>query len=244
MFLVIDIGNTNQKAALFDDKGCQISFIQQITLTVSNLQTLIGQHNLHSAILSSVGNMDSTVLNWLEHQVRLIQFSTNLPLPLQIQYESAGTLGTDRIACAVAANAMFPNQNVLSIQAGTCLVTDFVDSTNTYLGGSISPGLQMRFHALHEHTAHLPLLEPQTINSFTGNSTQNSILSGVINGLSCEIDGFIGHYLTHYPDTVTILTGGDAPLLQNYIKNRIFAAPNLVLQGLYKILRYNTDDLS
>jgi len=184
------------------------------------------------------------VLNWLEHQVRLIRFSTKLQLPIQIQYESADTLGTDRIACAVAANAIYPNQNVLSIQAGTCLVTDFVDESNIYHGGSISPGLQMRFHALHEHTAHLPLLEPHPIPSFTGNSTQNSILSGVIHGLTCEIDGFIDHYRTLHPDTMVVLTVGDAPFLQNYIKNRIFAAPNLVLQGLYKILRYNTDDLS
>lgn len=244
MFLVIDIGNTNQKAALFDQNGCQVSFMRKKILTIGDLQTMIGQHELDSAILSAVGNMDGTVLNWLEHQVRLIRFSTDLRLPIQIEYESADTLGTDRIACAVAANAIYPNQNVLSIQAGTCLVTDFVDADNIYHGGSIAPGLQMRFHALHEHTAHLPLLEPQPISSFTGNSTQNSILSGVIHGLTCEIDGFIDHYRTLYPDTMAILTGGDAPLLQNYIKNRIFAAPNLVLQGLYKILRYNTDDLS
>ena len=242
MFLVIDIGNTFHKAALFDNKGNQVSFVHQKTLTIRDLQKLIGQHDLDAAILSTVGTADEDVLNWLEHNVRLIRFSADLRLPIPIQYDSIDTLGTDRIACAVAANTLFPDKNVLAIQAGTCLVTDFVDASNTYLGGSIAPGLSMRFHALHDYTAHLPLLEPEPITSFTGNSTQNSILSGVIHGLACEIDGFIDHYRTHYPDTMVVLTGGDAPLLQDYIKNRIFAAPNLVLQGLYIILRFNVDE--
>lgn len=242
MFLVIDIGNTLHKAALFDNKGCQTSIIQQKTLTISDLQTLVGQHNLDAAILSAVGAVDDNVINWLESNVKLIRFSSDLHLPIQIQYDSADTLGTDRIACAVAANALFPNKNVLAIQAGTCLVTDFVDASNTYHGGSIAPGLRMRFHALHDYTAHLPLLEPEQITSFTGNSTRNSILSGVIHGLACEIDGFIVHYRALYPDTVAVLTGGDAPTLQDYIKNRIFAAPNLVLRGLYIILRFNVDE--
>jgi len=127
------------------------------------------------------------------------------------------------------------------IQAGTCLVTDFVDGQGTYQGGSIAPGLRMRFQALHDHTAHLPLLEPQQPVPFTGKSTQESILSGVIHGMACEIDGIISHYQGLYPDLHIILTGGDADFLKDFIKNRIFAAPYLVLEGLYKILKCNVD---
>lgn len=241
MYLVIDIGNTAQKLAVYDEAGRQVALVRQPELDVCTLEDVFGQYNLRAALLSSVGKVNPDVVDWLERNTRLVKFSPALRLPIRLNYDTVGTLGTDRVACAVGANALFPACPALAIQAGTCLVTDFVDEQGTYQGGSIAPGLCMRFQALHDHTAHLPLLDPQHPDSYTGKSTQESILSGVIYGMACEIDGIIGHYQALYPNIHIILTGGDADFLKDYIKNRIFAAPNLVLEGLYKILKCNVE---
>ncbi|MBO4382128.1 MAG: type III pantothenate kinase, partial [Bacteroidales bacterium] len=119
------------------------------------------------------------------------------------------------------------------------LVADFVTADGDYLGGSIAPGLRMRLRALNQFTARLPLLEAKPIDYLVGDSTEKSILSGVINGLTYEIDGLISQYQTQFSDVKAVLTGGDAPLLTNSLKNSIFAAPNLVLSGLYEILKLN-----
>lgn len=241
MYLVIDIGNTAQKLAVYDEAGRQVALVRQPELDVCALEDIFRQYNLRAALLSSVGKVNPDVVDWLERNTRLVKFSPALRLPIRLNYDTVGTLGTDRVASAVGANALFPARPALAIQAGTCLVTDFVDEQGTYQGGSIAPGLCMRFQALHDHTAHLPLLDPQHPDSYTGKSTQESILSGVIYGMACEIDGIIGHYQALYPNIHIILTGGDADFLKDYIKNRIFAAPNLVLEGLYKILKCNVE---
>jgi type III pantothenate kinase len=148
-------------------------------------------------------------------------------------------LGTDRIANAVGASALYPGNNVLSIVAGTCLIADFVNAEGEYLGGSIAPGLRMRFQALEHFTARLPLVEPEKTAPLIGDTTQTSILSGVINGMAAEIDGIIRQYSQHYSRIKVILSGGDAELLQNYIKKRICVAKNPILLGLYEILKQN-----
>ena len=129
--------------------------------------------------------------------------------------------------------------NVLAIQAGSCLVTDLVTAKGDYLGGTIAPGLRMRLRALEHFTARLPLLEPTPVDYLVGDTTEKSILSGVVNGLVGEIEGMICRYQAQFSPLKVVLTGGDAPLLSNSLKNSIFAAPNLVLLGLYKILRFN-----
>lgn len=241
MFLVIDIGNTSQKIAVFNADGQEVLVSRYDKLDINKLQVVFEQYPIEAALLSVVGHVDADLVDWLESQTTLVRFSPTLKLPMQLNYKTPETLGTDRIAAAAGAQALFPGQNTLVIQAGTCLVTDFVDADNVYQGGSIAPGMRMRFRALHEHTAHLPLLEPLPIDYFTGKSTQESICSGVIQGMVCEIEGIIRHYDALYPNFNTILTGGDADFLKSFIKNRIFAAPNLVLYGLYKILRNNVE---
>ena len=241
MYLVIDIGNTAQKLAVYDESGNQVALLRQPELDVCAFKDIFGRYDIQAALLSSVGRISPEVVTWLEQHTRLVKFSSALRLPIRLNYDTIGTLGTDRIASAVGAKALFPARPTLAIQAGTCLVTDFVDEHGIYQGGSIAPGLRLRFQSLHDHTAHLPLLEPQRPASFTGKNTQESILSGVIYGMTCEIDGIISHYQDLYPDLHIILTGGDADYLKDFIKNRIFAAPNLVLDGLYKILRCNVE---
>lgn len=239
MDLVIDIGNTLQKLAVFSEKSVLLDFFSEKNLSISLLETLFSQYPIKHTIVSSVREDDDLVLHWLENNTQLIQFTPSCRLPIRIKYATPETLGTDRIANAVGANALYPNKNVLSIMAGTCLVTDFVNDKGEYLGGSISPGVRMRFQALSQFTAHLPLIEPENIDFFIGENTKNSILAGVMNGIVQEINGIIRQYSRHYSQLKVILSGGDAELLQNSIKKRIFAAQNPVLLGLHKILRLN-----
>jgi type III pantothenate kinase len=242
MFLVIDIGNTRQKAAIFNKHGEVVELYQSTLLSPEELQPLLARHAVQAAILSSVGNPHPQLSEWLAGQVNTLTFSTRLRLPLTIGYHTPETLGTDRIAAAIGANSLYNNTSVLVIQAGTCLVTDFVSRDNEYRGGSISPGLRMRCAALPHFTARLPLVEPILPTPITGQTTEESILSGTVNGFLFEIEGFIHQYQTQYPDLITLLTGGDAPMLSGMIKNRIFAAPNLVLLGLFKTLILNVSE--
>ena len=239
MDLVIDIGNTLQKLAVFSDEGVLLNLFSEKKLSISFLENLFCQYPIERAIVSSVREDDNSSLRWLEKKTQLIRFSSNCRLPIRLQYATPETLGTDRIANAVGANTLYPNKNVLSIMAGTCLVADFVNEKGEYLGGSIAPGMRMRFKALSQFTARLPLVEPENIDFFVGDSTQNSILSGVMNGIIQEINGIIRQYSRHYSPLKVILSGGDAELLQNSIKKRIFAAQNPILIGLHKILKLN-----
>ena len=239
MDLIIDIGNTLNKLAVFSEEGELTALFQEKSLTLPFLENLFRQYSIERTIVSSVREDDNSVLKWLENNTLLLKFSATCRLPIRIKYATPESLGTDRIANAVGANALYPNKNVLSIMAGTCLVADFVNDQGEYLGGSIAPGVRMRFLALAQFTARLPLIEPENIDFFVGNNTQNSILAGVMNGITQEINGIINQYSRHYGQLKVILSGGDAELLQNSIKKRIFAAQNPILIGLHKILKLN-----
>ena len=143
------------------------------------------------------------------------------------------------MACAVGANFLFPNQNVLAIDAGTCITYDFTDKKSNYWGGGISPGLMMRFNALNTFTAKLPLVVPLGNPALIGNSTETAIQSGVVNGVTAEMDGIINRYEQKYPGLRVILTGGDGPFFENRLKASIFASPDLVLLGLNSVLIHN-----
>ena len=238
-FLTIDIGNTLQKAAVFSEDGNSLYHIEKECLSKNDLAPLIEQYAIRHSIVSNVGEEAHELVSFLAKSTDLLVFSHNTPLPIRLRYETPETLGLDRIANAVAANALFPNENVLSIQAGTCLVMDFVTKEGDYLGGSIAPGLEMRFSALHHYTKRLPLVGKEGEHPLVGASTETSIRSGVVNGLCHEIDGAVGHYREQYGDLRIVLTGGNKNDLENSIKSTIFAAPNLVLYGLYKILIFN-----
>lgn len=242
MNLVIDIGNTLRKVAVFSEEGVLMRLFSEKQLTVPFFEHLFEEFEIRRAIFSSVGAGDEEVLAWLDAHTRLVRFSHDCRLPITLKYATPETLGTDRIANAVGANALYPNCNVLSIMAGTCLVADFVNADGEYLGGSIAPGMRMRFQALPQFTAKLPLVEPEKIDFLIGDTTQNSILSGVINGMAAEIDGLIDRYTQDFDDLHIIFSGGDSPLLHNSIKKRIFAAQNPILFGLLKILKLNASE--
>jgi type III pantothenate kinase len=176
---------------------------------------------------------------YIKKQSKFIIFDSSTPLPLTNKYQTPETLGKDRLAAAVAAVNMFPHSNVLVIDAGTCIKYDFINAKAEYLGGAISPGLQMRFNALNHFTEKLPLITLSEYDSLIGKNTAESLLSGVINGTLSEIDGIIERYHKIYPEIQIVLSGGDAEYLVSKLKKEIFAVSNIVLNGLKIILDYN-----
>ena len=204
------------------------------------IASVFNQFAIKKSIISSVAELDTQVVRFLNKKTQLFHFSQKLKIPVKILYNTPETLGLDRIANAVGAVALFPSQNVLSIQAGSCLVFDFVNENSEYLGGSISPGIKLRYEALHHNTKKLPLLRvTDNVPDWIGFDTTASINCGVIKGIRYEIDGFIDDYRARFETLIVLLTGGDADYLQKLIKNTIFAAPNLVMKGLNEIIKYN-----
>lgn len=239
MNFVVDIGNTLQKFALFDSDDNLIFMKAVDEISVDEVALLFEKQKIKNSIISTVAQLNPQLVDFLQKNSNSIIFNKKLNFPITIQYENIEHLGTDRIANAVGATVYFPNQNCLSIQLGTCIVYDFVDQNSVYHGGAISPGINMRFIGLHQQTHNLPLVKKEEINYFIGKTTEQSIKSGVMNGVLHEIRGQIDAYNTHFDHLKVLITGGDHSFLQNSIKNQIFAVSNLVLIGLNKILKMN-----
>jgi len=241
MNLVLDIGNTLQKIAVFNNDECVYCRAFPL-ITLDLLSSIFAQYEIGNSIISSVAEVDILVEDFLKTHSNRIHFSSKTKLPVRILYKSVDTLGLDRIANAVGAVRLYPKKNILSIQAGTCLVFDFVNESGDYLGGSISSGMKMRFEALHEKTKNLPFLtSTNNLPDILGIDTKTSLFSGVINGLRFEIEGFIAEYQKKYRNLVVLITGGDAEFLQKSIKNTIFAVSTIVLIGLNEIIKYNVE---
>lgn len=239
MNLIIDFGNTRVKAALFNG--------QQLTVTkaYNSVNELVADKAFYSdanrCIIGSVVNTDTKITEALQHIKDVRFFTSETKIPLKNLYKSASTLGSDRLAAAVGAYSLYPLKNSLVIDAGTCLKFNFTSGKAEYLGGAISPGLQMRFKALQHFTDKLPLISmPDDFDKLIGQNTEESILSGVINGILQETDGVINEYKKLYPDLTIVVTGGDTDFFVKHLKNRIFAHPHLVLVGLNEILIYNS----
>ncbi len=240
MNLIVDAGNTLVKYAVFD--GEDLIFrkegeLETVVRTAKEICDLFPK--IEWAILATVNTLDAKITALLSVYCRLHQLSPQTRTPFKNSYATPHTLGADRIALATAAFYKNPHGNTLVVDAGTCITYDMVNDYGEYLGGGISPGLNMRYKALHRQTARLPLLAPSEIPDFIGNATENSIHSGVINGLCHEIDGFISQYKSRFSDLTVILTGGNAQFLSKRLKNTIFADSNFLLSGLNHLLEYN-----
>ena len=240
MNLVIDAGNTSVKLAVFD-KG-KLIFHQNAEMNhlARQVRETCDQYpKITHGIVSSVGNLDSKVLGVLAVFCNVHELSPSSETPFKNSYATPQTLGVDRIALATAAFYHNPKGNTLVIDAGTCVTYDMVNDYGEYLGGAISPGLHMRYKALHQQTSRLPLLKPIGLLDFIGNSTPTSIHSGIVNGICQEIDGVIEQYKSRFTDLTVILTGGDALFLSKRLKNTIFADSKFLLVGLNYLLEYN-----
>jgi type III pantothenate kinase len=238
--LVIDFGNTLTKAAIFQNNKI-LKLITSELFTIEQLESLKREFAPRYAIVAAVVELHDDLLQYLNANFSLILLDHQTLIPITNLYKTPRTLGKDRLAMMVAANHLFPEKNCLVIGAGTCITYDFIDASGNYYGGAISPGIPMRFKALHNFTSKLPLISIKKRIGLTGNSTEDSILSGVINGTRSEIDGFADRYREKHGELQVILTGGDMNYFTETLKNRIFAAANLVLTGLNVILNFNVE---
>lgn len=237
MNLVIDNGNTALKIGVF---GGNSLLFQQVysNLDTSNLLADLQKFQFRKVLVSKVSPLPISLESLLEKHPDVMQLNPSTLLPIANFYKTPETLGNDRLANAIAANMLFPNQNCLIIDVGTCIKYDFV-SNSSYLGGAISPGLMMRYKALNHYTSQLPLLSPIDNPELLGVDTQSSIHSGVINGMKSEMLGFMSQYSEKYSSIQFILTGGDCRYFLNLSKTSIFVDPFLNLKGLNTILQFN-----
>lgn len=238
MNLAVDIGNSLTKMAVFEDN------LLQRLLTVKNpkqdyFEFLMEQFSIDKCIVSSVQNYQPGDFDFFPAKTRLHVVNKNTRLPFENLYKSPDTLGNDRKALVSGGKAMFPGKPVLIISAGTAITYDYADESGRYYGGAISPGIRLRFKALNTFTEKLPLVHYNNLEGFTGKTTEQSIASGVISGITGEILHFINHYKAQTKNLTIILTGGDANHFDKTLKNNIFAIPNLTLVGLNEIMKLN-----
>lgn len=239
MLLAVDIGNTKIKAAVFEGHALTEKFIFNRPVAQKELVKIFDSYSLiHHIILASVGNNDLSLLDELQKHAGLTIINHTSHFPYTNGYATPETLGIDRMVLSAGAVLQFPKQNRLVIDAGTCVTYDFTDNADTYLGGAISPGIRLRYEAMHNFTAKLPLLYTEMPQDYVGQTTKNAMHSGVVNGLLYEIEGFINAYAEQYGEMVIILTGGDAEFLAKRLKSTIFANSNFLLESLNNLYLY------
>ncbi len=244
--LVIDWGNSSLKTGWFD--GSELletgRYDSPNALLVDVAKRPVGQ-----VLVSSTNRPGSEIRSRLtDLGSNFLVLDSQTPVPIRKAYDTPNTLGADRVAAAVGAVALFPGQDCVVLDLGSCLTADLVDRESVFQGGLISPGLTMRFRAMHEQTARLPLVEApaglaDTWPALTGKNTQQAMQSGVLNGYLFEMNGIVENYRREWPGVVVLVCGGDASSFESRLKPPIFVVPELVLIGLNRILRYNVENL-
>ena len=240
--LVIDIGNTNSKLAIFSEK--ELVHYQRVSgIEQSALSNLIEQYQVANAAVSSVKDDIHQLGSFLAEKVNYVPFTTALDAGIINRYETPSTLGLDRWAKVIAASRLFPNRNCMMIDAGTCITYDTINDKKEYFGGSISMGIKMRFESLNHYTGRLPLINwgEDEKNIPFGSNTRNAIKNGVLQGVMHEIEGFVTEENQKNKELIVIITGGDADFLNKQLKNSIFATqiiyePYLVLKGINEVI--------
>ncbi len=236
MNLVVDYGNSSAKVGIFDHHEL---VRKDVFAEPDKLQNFLENFSADHIIISSVTIEATLISSWAKQVKEKYILTHALPLPIKNGYATPTTLGVDRIAGVCGANQLFPDHHCLVIDSGTCITYDFIDRHGKFLGGGISPGLSMRFDAVHTFTAKLPLVNRIEHAPLIGDSTESCIQSGVINGVIEELNGIINRYQEKFEGLKVILCGGDARFFENKLKASIFALPELVLSGLNSILIYN-----
>jgi type III pantothenate kinase len=239
--LCIDWGNTNIKAAIFDNDVLKQQFLFTEDNALEQVTQIMDAHKPVKAIVCTVVQHNNELEQLLQSRIKsVIRLDSRTRLPINNAYGSSETLGADRIALICGAHALYPNNNNLVMSLGTCITYNLMQKNKTFRGGAISPGFQMRLRAMNEFTDQLPQVPvDKTELIFLGYDTPTCMLSGAVYGMAAELDGMIQEYSKQYPDFNAILTGGDAPYFASKIKSKIFADPDLLLKGLNLILNYN-----
>ena len=236
--LCLDFGNTRLKAALFQNDA----FIGEEALendSIEAMQALLAKYKPQKAILSSVIKHNPELENLLKEQTTFHKLSHLTKINFTTPVGKPETIGADRLALVAAAVRYFPHKNNLVIALGSCITYNFINQYHEFLGGSISPGMEMRFKSMHEHTALLPLVQKDWNFPMIAYDTKTNLQSGVIAGITFEIAGFIEFYEKKYGNFNVVLTGGDAGYFGRQLKNKIFADLNFLFKGLYALSETN-----
>lgn len=238
MNLVIDFGNTNIKCGVFDtDRLIQLEKFQLL----SEVREFINQSIFYQVAVCSVSHDYKDIKNDIPELSGALFLDYQTKGPLKVNYETPQTLGMDRLAAAIGAHVLFPDVPLMVIDIGTCITYDFVSNDGVYEGGIISPGVELRYKSMHDYTKKLPLLNELDSKSFLGKSTQQSMTSGVINGIAAEMKGHISQLLLNNADLKVIMTGGGSEIFESKIKSDIFVSLEIVLVGLNRVLEYNVE---
>lgn len=236
--LCLDFGNTRLKAALFNNDRLEQIFILQDD-AYGQLQQIVTQYKPAHSILSSVINHHDEIETFLKAHTRYHRLGHLSKLPFTVPVGKPETVGTDRLAIAAAAVHLFPRSNNLVIALGSCVTYNFINQQHQLIGGAISPGMEMRFKAMHQFTAKLPLAKATWNVPLIGYDTATNLQSGVVLGMAKEIDGFVEEYKKRFGNFNALLTGGDIPFFKSHLKNKIFADFDLIFKGLYAISQIN-----
>ena len=236
--LCFDFGNTRKKVAVFANEQLKEAIVLADDNT-STIASLIENFKPTKSILSSVIDHNTEIESLLDTQTRFHKLSHQTKIAFTTPVGKPETIGADRLALCAAAVHFFPKANNFVIGLGSCITYNFINKNHEFLGGGISPGLEMRLKSLNQFTAKLPLVKPSREVPLIGYDTATNILSGVVLGMAMEIDGFIDSYRAKYGNFNVLLTGGDSPYLAQHFKNRIFADPDLIFKGLYAISEVN-----
>lgn len=248
MNLCIDQGNSRTKVALMTDDGKMMNHFIYKQFSSADVERLFDLYDISDSIISSVVNIEAAVVNTLHRRSQhFVLFDHNTPVPIVNRYDTPQTLGQDRLAAAVGAKSLCPDENLLIIDAGSAVTYDFVSDKGEYMGGNIAPGLKMRFTMLQRMTKKLPLVEVEEneLIPLFGKNTRDAIAAGVIRGIAYEVKGYMRTLSEKVPHFQTFLTGGNAPYILNNVrtsrteKRDIRVEKNLVLTGLNTILIFN-----
>ncbi len=243
MNLIVDIGNTRTKIAFFENN----ELVEKAILengTLGELSAATAGLAIDGAILSATGLDTEGVENFLNQHYPFVRFDHTTPIPIKNKYKTPETLGKDRLAAVIAAKMMFPKDNCLVIDAGTCLTYNFVTANNMFIGGNITPGLTMRLKAMHHFTAKLPEIERHTegveFMDILGTTTETAVRIGAQVGVLAEVEGFVARFIRNFGKIKVVLTGGDGEFLMKHVvlSERYFER-HLVLEGLNQILNFN-----
>ena len=237
MNLTLDIGNTQSKLAVFNNSLVVVKTFDSEFIIDEIDSFLLLYPSIKNLIVCSVTDITLNLEKYNFNNVHFVSSSSNIPF--ENLYLSKDSLGNDRIALVSSASISYPGKNVLIIDAGSCITYDFINDKNQYLGGAISPGLNMRYKSLNEFTSKLPLVSFESSDKLIANQTIDSINVGVANGVVFEIEGFVRQYLSEYDNLTVILTGGNSDFLSNQLKISIFANQNFLLEGLNNLIKLN-----
>lgn len=253
MNLCIDQGNSRTKVALMTDEGKLVNHFIYKSFSSADVERLFDLYDITDSIISSVVNIEAAIVNVLSRRSQhFVLFDHMTPVPIINCYDSPQTLGQDRLAAAVGAKSLCPEENLLIIDAGSALTYDFVSAQGEYLGGNIAPGLKMRLTMLHRMTKKLPLVEvdENELIPLFGKNTRDAIAAGVIRGVAYEVKGYMRTLREKLASAEkntfeTYITGGNAPYILNNVrasrteKRELHYEKHLVLIGLNEILCYN-----